>query len=219
VEPNVFTTQVTEPVFQTSFVTRPDYGERTHKRTGRLGGHHALVTGGYSRNRRTIVQSQLNHITLHIPDIERATRFYTEILGFQSLRYDALCYRRADNPDAPILRIFDDDDLNEVVIAFLSTSDGIGLELLQFIDPPMSEPATFNYRRSGIFHFAFSHPNSESLVKRAIEEGGKQIGETVTLSHGTENMDPEIALYFQDPWGNTSEAMSCTFKEMTTYVK
>jgi catechol 2,3-dioxygenase-like lactoylglutathione lyase family enzyme len=218
-KPNVSTTRVTRPVLQTSFVTPPNYGETTHKRIGRLGGHRALVTGGYSRNRRATVQSQLNHVALHVPDIERASRFYTEILGFQSLRNDTLLYRRADNPDAPIFRIYDDDKLKEVVIAFLSTSDGIGLELFQFIDPPMSEPATFNYRRGGVFHIAVTHSDPESLVKRVIEEGGKQIGETVTLSPGTENMDPEIALYFQDPWGNTIEAMSCTFEEMTTYVK
>jgi hypothetical protein len=79
-----------------------------HKRTGRLGGHHAPVTGGYSGIGRAIVQSQLNHIALHVPDIEQATRFYTEILGFQSLRDDILRYRRADNPEAPIFRTYDD---------------------------------------------------------------------------------------------------------------
>jgi catechol 2,3-dioxygenase-like lactoylglutathione lyase family enzyme len=198
---------VTGPVLQTSFFTPPDYRKRTHQTTSQLGGNHALV------------RSQLNHIALHVPDIEQATRFYTEILGFQSLRYDVLRYRRADNPDAPIFRIYDDDELNEVVIAFLSTSDGVGLELFQFIDPPMSEPATFNYRKGGVFHFAVTHPNPESLVKRVIEKGGKQIGETVILAPGTENVDAKVALYFQDPWGNTIEAMSCTFEEMTTYVK
>jgi catechol 2,3-dioxygenase-like lactoylglutathione lyase family enzyme len=209
---------VTAPVFQVSSVTPPDYGERTHKRTGRLSEHHAPVTGDYSGIGRAIMQSQLNHIALHVPDIEQATRFYTEILGFQSLRDDILRYRRADNPDAPIFRIYDDNELNEVVIAFLSTSDGVGLEVFQFIDPSMSEPATFKYRRGGVFHFAITHPNPASLVKRIIKEGGKQIGETVTLSPRTEKMDAEVALYFQDPWGNTIEAMSCTFEEMTTYV-
>jgi catechol 2,3-dioxygenase-like lactoylglutathione lyase family enzyme len=217
-EPNVSTTKVTRQVLQTSFVTPPNYGETTHKRIGRLGGHRALVTGGYSRNRRATVQSQLNHIALHVRDIERASRFYTEILGFQSLRNDTLLYRRADNPDAPIFRIYDDDKSNEVVLAFLSTSDGIGLELFQFIVPQcLNRP--LSTIREVAFHFAVTHSDPESLVKRVIEEGGKQIGETVTLSPGTENMDPEIALYFQDPWGNTIEAVSCTFEEMTTYVK
>jgi catechol-2,3-dioxygenase len=40
------------------------------------------VTGSYSGIGRAIVQSQLNHIALHVPDIEQATRFYTEMFGF-----------------------------------------------------------------------------------------------------------------------------------------
>jgi catechol 2,3-dioxygenase-like lactoylglutathione lyase family enzyme len=160
----------------------------------------------------------MNYIALHVPDIEQAIRFYTEILGFQSLKNDILRYRRADNPDAPIFRIYYDDELNKVVIAFLSTRNGVSLELFQFIDPPMSEPASFNYQRGSVFHFAITHPNPEALVQRVVVEGGKRIGEAVTLSPGTTNIDAKVALYFQDPWGNTVEAMNSSFEEITTYV-
>jgi catechol 2,3-dioxygenase-like lactoylglutathione lyase family enzyme len=206
-ELNVSTPEVTGPV------------HKIYEGTDRLAGRRALVTGRESGFGRQIVQPlKMNHIALHVPNIEQAIRFYTEILNFRSLKCSNLRYRRADNPDAPIFRIYDDDELNEVVIAFLSTSDGVGLELFQFIDPPMSEQASFNYRRGGVFHFAITHPNPEELVQRVVVEGGKRIGETVTLSPSTTNMNAKVALYFQDPWGNTVEAMNSSFEEMTTYV-
>ena len=216
---NVSTPEVAEAVFQTLSNTFPNCGEGICNGTGRLAGCRALPTGRESGFGRPIVQSpKMNHIALHVPDIEKAIEFYTGILGFRSLKSDNLRYRRAENPDAPIFRIYDDDELNEVVNAFLSTRDGVGLELFQFIDPPMSERASFNYRRGGVFHFAITHANPEALAQRVVVEGGKRIGEAVTLSPGTTNIDAKVALYFQDPWGNTVEVINSSFVEMTTYV-
>jgi catechol-2,3-dioxygenase len=72
----------------------------------------------------------------------------------------------------------------------------------------MKEPAAFDYTKGGFFHIGITDPEPDVLVKKVLEKGGKQIGETVTLYDG------EKALYMQDPWGNTIEVLSCSFEQL-----
>jgi len=68
-----------------------------------------------------------------VPDIDAAIDFYTNILGFRKLKETPRCTRRADNPDAPVFRVYGD-RLQEVKVAFLTTGNGVGFELFQFIE-------------------------------------------------------------------------------------
>jgi catechol 2,3-dioxygenase-like lactoylglutathione lyase family enzyme len=153
----------------------------------------------------------INHIALHVPDITAAIKFYTTIFGFRLLKSTPRCTRRAETPNAPVFRVYDS-RLQEVKVAFLTTGNGIGFELFQFIDPPMTQPADFDYTRGGVFHVAVTDRDPEGLCAKVIAAGGKKIGETVVpASAAGEN---ECTLYVADPWGYTIEICSCSFEKL-----
>ncbi|KAF2114020.1 Glyoxalase/Bleomycin resistance protein/Dihydroxybiphenyl dioxygenase [Lophiotrema nucula] len=155
----------------------------------------------------------LNHIALHVPDLDKAIEWYTSIFGFKRLRSGHVCCDRSTDPCAPIFRVYDS-KLHKVKLAFLSTGNGVGFELFQFIDPPMSEPSRFDYTRGGVFHLAVTDPDPEALCERVVRNGGRKIGETVTPASCKDEEEKQYALYCQDPWGNVIEACSCSFEKM-----
>ncbi|KAF2732630.1 Glyoxalase/Bleomycin resistance protein/Dihydroxybiphenyl dioxygenase [Polyplosphaeria fusca] len=155
----------------------------------------------------------LNHIALHVPDLDAAIHWYTTIFGFRPLRSTPVCSDRSTTPSAPIFRVYGS-SLHKVKVAFLSTGNGVGFELFQFIDPPMSTPASFDYTRGGVFHVAVTDPDPEALCERVVANGGKKIGETVTPGVCEGEAERQVALYCQDPWGNVIEACSCGFERM-----
>lgn len=154
----------------------------------------------------------LNHIALHVPDLDAAIEWYTKLFGFRQLRRPVCCDRSTDQC-APIFRVYEN-KLHKVKLAFLSTGNGVGFELFQFIDPPMSEPASFNYTRGGVFHLALTDPDSEALLARAVKAGAKQIGEPIVPASCEGGAEKQIVLYMQDPRGNVIEACSCSFEKM-----
>jgi catechol-2,3-dioxygenase len=155
----------------------------------------------------------LNHIGLHVPDIEEAVKWYTTIFGFKRLRSAPICCNRATDPNLPIFRLYDS-KLHKVKVAFLTTGGGVGFELFQFIDPPMSQPASFDYTKGGVFHIAVTDPDPEALCERVVKAGGSKIGPTITPASCEGEPERQYALYCQDPWGNVIEACSCSFEKM-----
>ena len=155
----------------------------------------------------------LNHIALHVPDLDAAVTFYTTLFGFKRLRTLPVCCDRGTDPCAPIFRVYDA-RLHKVKLAFLTTGSGVGFELFQFVDPPMSEQASFDYTRGGVFHLAVTDPDPDALCERVVGAGGRKIGETIVPSSCVGDAEKVYALYVQDPWGNVIEACSCSFEKM-----
>jgi hypothetical protein len=112
---------------------------------------------------------------------------------------------RNEAPDAPIFKIYGD-SLKQVKVAWLSAGNGVGFEVFEFVEPKTVIPKEdFEYTRAGFFHIAVTTPDPDATAKQVVENGGKQIGETVSM-YG------ETALYVQDPWGNVIECLSCSFE-------
>jgi predicted enzyme related to lactoylglutathione lyase len=61
---------------------------------------------------------------------------------------------------------------------------------------------------AGFFHIAVTAPDVDETLKRAIAEGGKQVGETVPMG------PTEKALYLSDPWGNVVEVLGCSYEAL-----
>ncbi|OQV04952.1 hypothetical protein CLAIMM_09762 [Cladophialophora immunda] len=153
----------------------------------------------------------INHIAVVVPDVEAATEFYTSVLGFRKLAQNLRVVDRSKTPDAQIFKIYGD-RFNVVKIAMLTTGNGVGYELFEFIDPPMKEWASFDVTRGGVFHIAVTDSDPEELCRRVIAAGGNKIGGTVKpYDHLDEN---DCALYMQDPWGTVIEVLSCSFEEL-----
>jgi hypothetical protein len=101
-----------------------------------------------------------------------------------------------------------------VKVAFLTTGNSVGFELFQFIDPPMSVPASFDYTRGGVFHLAVTDNDPEEMCRKVIAAGGKKIGATVVPASAAGDGQKECTLYCADPWGNTIEMCSCSFEKL-----
>lgn len=110
-------------------------------------------------------------------------------------------------PSAPIFKIYNS-KLHKVKVAWLGTGNSVGFEVFEFIDPPHIAKPEFEYNRSGFFHIAVTAPDVDAACQRAIDYGGKQVGETVDMGGG------EKALYLSDPWGNIVEILSCSFEAL-----
>jgi catechol-2,3-dioxygenase len=95
-----------------------------------------------------------------------------------------------------------------VKVAWLGTGNSVGFEVFEFIDPLHEKKPDFEYNRSGFFHIAVTAPDVDEVCRRAVENGGYQVGETVDMGGG------EKALYLSDPWGNVVECLSCSFESL-----
>jgi catechol 2,3-dioxygenase-like lactoylglutathione lyase family enzyme len=149
----------------------------------------------------------VNHIAIAVPDSAAAQKWYCEVFGFRALKPEPRLTDRAETPAGPIFKIYGD-ELMKVKTVFLTGGNGVGVELFEFIDPPISEPAGFNYTRGGYFHMGITDPDPVALLAKAVSLGAKQIGETVSMYEG------EQALYLKDPWGNVIEVLSCSFEQL-----
>lgn len=99
--------------------------------------------------------------------------------------------------------------INEMKIALLTSDNSIGLELFEFVDPPIKHGAEFDITRGGFFHICITDSDPKALAERVVKAGGSALGE-VCFVDGVGDQ----AVYLQDPWGNSIEVLSCAFEEL-----
>ncbi|KAF2008027.1 Glyoxalase/Bleomycin resistance protein/Dihydroxybiphenyl dioxygenase [Amniculicola lignicola CBS 123094] len=146
-----------------------------------------------------------NHVAISVADCDAAVEWYGKVFGFRRLRGDRMTERSSDN-SAPIFKIYDN-KLQKVKVAWLGTGNSVGFEVFEFIEPQHEPKPDFEYAKSGFFHIAVTAPDPDATCKRAVEYGGKKIGETVAFGE-------DSALYVSDPWGNVVEVLSCSFEHL-----
>ena len=103
--------------------------------------------------------------------------------------------------------------MRELKFAILTSGNGVGLELFQFIDPePVLRDQAFEFRRVGFFHICVTDPNPEELVAKVVHDGGKQLGGWMDYSQY--GLAGHKGAYMQDPWGNVVEVMSISIERV-----
>lgn len=147
-----------------------------------------------------------NHVGMTVPDIDRAIDWYGAVLGFR------LIYRRTleHRPGVPEVREIFGPRFGRAHQAHMLGANGTGIELFQFIDPPVTTPAdNFRYGETGIFHLCVTDPDLEGLVARVVAHGGRQ--RTKIWQFLEER--PYRLVYCEDPFGNIVEALSHSYAE------
>ena len=97
-------------------------------------------------------------------------------------------------------------------MAWLTTGNGVGFELFEFVEPRLEHLAKFDHAaRDGVFHMCITDPDPDALFEKVLTSGGKKIGETVELLAPEET---DSIHYFSDPWGITFEIMGCGYEEL-----
>jgi lactoylglutathione lyase family protein len=149
-----------------------------------------------------------SHIGISVPDIDSAVEWYSRVLGLNVLMRPT----QNDGDDSHIGRLnrgVFGENFRRSRVAHLSTSNGIGLELFQFIDPPAEKPAdNFEYWKCGTFHFCIVDPDIEGLAAAVAASGGKVRGTICTLFPGK----PYRMVYCEDPFGIPFEIYSHSYE-------
>jgi len=140
--------------------------------------------------------SAYNHTGQVVTDLERAKRFYQEVVGF------ALWYEIAP-PDEASAKLIGLTPPLEMHASYL-TLDGFVLELIHFAAPG----ATAAYRprtmdEPGLTHLSISVDDVHAAAAKAVDYGGEII----------EDSDIGNALFIRDPDGQLLELLPTAYRD------
>lgn len=154
-----------------------------------------------------------NHVALSCVDIDALVEWWTQVLGFEIIS-PIRHLTRETNPDHFNYTFCSyPQEMRELKFAILTSGNGIGIELFQFVDPtPKQRDESFEYSRVGYFHICVTDPDPEKLLQKVIARGGKQLGGWMDYSRYGHRGHKGV--YMQDPWGNLIECMSLSIERV-----
>ncbi|MBZ4684073.1 MAG: hypothetical protein PWP46_2219 [Fusobacteriaceae bacterium] len=154
-----------------------------------------------------------SHIGLSVPDIEKATKFYSEVMGWYLVMQPTLVKEETDTAIGIMCQDVFGKGYDDFKIAHLVTSDGIGIELFEFKQNNKEKPI-FNHVPTGLFHFCVQDPDIEGLIEKIKEYGGKQ---RMPIREYYPNEKPYKMCYVEDPFGIVFEIYTHSYE--VTYSK
>lgn len=150
----------------------------------------------------------LNHVGITVPDIYRAIDWYGEVFGFRRIMGPRLL--EAAGAATPETGHILGPRFRKALQAHLVTANSVGLELFQFVDPPVERPVdSMEYWRIGYWHLCFTDPNIDELAARIVQTGGAQRTAVFAFLPGTDRK----LVYCEDPFGNVIEIFSHSYEE------
>ena len=140
-----------------------------------------------------------SHVGVCCSDLERSTRFYTEVLGFRVL------FSVKMGPEVAATMEQEGRFVSRVL-----ARDELRLELLQWLDQPVTGDGSRRPMTAlGLTHLAFRVDDVHELAEIAARAGGAAHPETLsTLPGGGEGGRDAQLLYLTDPDGVRIELMS-----------
>jgi len=158
----------------------------------------------------------INHIAVSVTDIHQAMRWYQDILGMTVLVNPTEISFPPSNPrdlnTSERVRTVFGPNFGRLLICHLSSANGVGIELFQFIEPKAERRAgdtNFEFWRTGFFHIAVTDPFIEDLADRIETNGGKKRTEVMELAQGS----GKKICFCEDPDGNIIEIYSHSYEQ------
>src|SRR6266404_6771190 len=128
----------------------------------------------------------VNHVGVGVADIERAIRWYKEVLGFTLLKGPFEVH--GADPGSDVQDVLGQ-DCNALLLAHMVSVNGIGIELFQLLDPPHERrDPPLEYWKSGFFHICVTDPDIEGLAGRIALSGGRQRSKIWRNTHNYETL-------------------------------
>jgi catechol 2,3-dioxygenase-like lactoylglutathione lyase family enzyme len=150
----------------------------------------------------------VNHVGVTVPDVFGAIDWYGAVFGFRCImgpRVLEVDHREAATSLGPHFR--------RAWQAHLLCGNGVGIELFQFIDPPVqprNADSQIDFTRRGPWHLCLTYPDVAQAIARITDEGGTMLSEPTAFVPGR----PWILAYCSDPWGTVLEIMSHSYAEV-----
>ena len=154
--------------------------------------------------------SPSNHIGVGVPDLNKAVKWYHEVLGFNIVTEPMEASADNSHLDMILKDIFGV-SFKKLRLAHMSFANQVGFEVFEFVDPKEEQRENnFEYWKTGFFHIGITNPNIEELAKRIAEKGGKQRSKIWEIFPGK----PYKAVYCEDPFGNIIEIYTHSYEQI-----
>ena len=151
--------------------------------------------------------TDMNHVGVTVPDIDAAIDWYVKVMGLTLLEGPLHCDLTTKGGDRRA-NVFGD-HWGRMKLAHLLTSNGAGLELVQFLEPAVVTPEdNFPYFQVGPHHLAFTVDDFHTTLAAILENGGRQRSQIFDVNDG------EFICYCDDPWGNVVEIVSKSYSHL-----
>ncbi|GAS93832.1 glyoxalase/bleomycin resistance protein [Mycolicibacterium canariasense] len=150
----------------------------------------------------------VNHVGVTVPDVFGAIDWYGDVFGFRCIMGPRLLepdHREAAASLGPRFR--------RAWQAHLLCGNGVGIELFQFIDPPVQHRDAddpIDFTRRGPWHLCLTYLDVAQAVALITDEGGTMLSEPTAFVPGR----PWVLAYCADPWGTVLEIMSHSYAEV-----
>ncbi len=151
----------------------------------------------------------INHIGVTVPDIRAAVIWYTDVFDLRCIMGPRVL-RAQSTATAETASILGS-EFKVAYQAHLLDSNGVGIELFQFIDPPTGPREDgLGWSHRGPWHLCFTATNIYEQMHRIIAAGGEQVCEVTSFVPG----QPWQLVYLRDPWGTVLELMNAPYKQV-----
>lgn len=150
----------------------------------------------------------VNHVGVTVPDVFGAIDWYGDVFGFRCIMGPRLLevdHREAASSLGPRFR--------RAWQAHLLCGNGVGIELFQFIDPPVQDHRgddPIDFTRRGPWHLCLTYLDVAQAIALVTDNGGTMLSEPTAFVPGR----PWVLAYCADPWGTVLEIMSHSYAEV-----
>jgi catechol 2,3-dioxygenase-like lactoylglutathione lyase family enzyme len=153
----------------------------------------------------------MNHVAVSVTDIHRAAKWYREVMGFTVLMEPfEISLEPPDSHIAKVARSVFGPKLRKMLLCHMSSANGVGFELFQFIEPKTElREDNFEYWKTGVFHISVTDPDIEELSQRIVASGGKKRTDVLELVEGSGRK----ICFCEDPFGNIIEIYSHSYEQ------
>jgi catechol-2,3-dioxygenase len=160
------------------------------------------------------MQKALNHVAVSVTDIYKAMDWYRDVMGMtvlaEPVEISPISSKEEDSHLSSVVRIIFGQKLGKFLICHLSSANGVGIELFQFMEPRAEQREdNFEYWKTGFFHIAVTEPEVEQLAGKIASSGGKKRTEVLELSQGS----GKRICFCEDPFGNIIEIYSHSYEK------
>jgi catechol 2,3-dioxygenase-like lactoylglutathione lyase family enzyme len=146
----------------------------------------------------------VTHVGVTVTDLDRAVRWYADVLGLQPLGPPVQVRAASGHGGAVAADVFGT-SLGRFRQAHLATANGVALELFEFLEPLTERrPDSFEYWKTGVFHVCFTVPDVERTAERIAARGGRRTTRVWQIFAG----EPYRTCYCEDPFGTVIELYS-----------
>jgi len=149
----------------------------------------------------------VNHVGLTVPHLESAIEWYRAVFDMPLLAGPIECdlYTRGAQRRREIFG----PSWGGMRIAHLGSSNGAGIELFEFIRPPVVVPDdNFPFATVGLHHVALTVADFEETLGRVLAHGGRQRCAPSEIYAGV------LVCYCEDRWGNVIEITNAEYDRL-----